>query len=207
MSTCSGPVNNSPQADENSLRTELEPLEFVSPGVFSIHNPSVRVPVATGPVRTLQLQGPDELRHQALQLFRQPGRLIRLYSTDFEPWLYSHADTADACKNFLLAHENSRLQVLLRDSRRLVEEGHRLLPLIERISSRAEIRLVHPDYEIHPGCWLARDEAALLLCQLPGNYQGQLFLGQPARTRPYNEQFDAMWSVARPDINLRRMTL
>ncbi len=207
MSICSGSVSNPVPTDGNSLPAELEPLEFVSPGLFSIHNPSVRRPAPSGPVCTQQLQGQNELKQTALQLFRQLGRHIRLYSTDFEPWLYSHTDMANACKDFLLAHENNRLHILLRDSRRLTEDSHRLLPLIERISSRAEIRLTHPDYEIHPGCWLTCDETALLLRQRPDPYQGQLFLGQPARARPYNEQFDAMWALARPDINLRRMTL
>lgn len=183
------------------------PVEFESPGTFSIHNPEGAARSAAGPVATRELLDRSALCAAVIEVMQQSGRTLRLYSTDFEPWLYSRAEVAAACKEFLLAHENNRLQVLLHDSRRLNTEGHLLLPLIERISSRAEIRLLHPEYEIQPGCWLSLDEKALFYCPQPSEYSASLFFNQPSRSRPINQQFDAMWAVARPDPELRRMTL
>lgn len=183
------------------------PLEFVSSGAFKVHNRMGANRPGNGLASTRELSDRNALCAAVLEVIQQSGRTLRLYSTDFEPWLYSRAEVVEACKEFLLAHENNRLQVLLHDSRRLNTEGHLLLPLIERISSRAEIRLVHPEYEIHHGNWLSLDEKALFYCPTPGKFLATLFSNQSARSRPANQKFDAMWAVARPDPDLRRMTL
>lgn len=190
---------DTPQADQ-------QPVEFVSPGRFPIHNPR-RDTGSTSTVPATPLLGQASLAEQALLLITQARRELTLYSTDFEPWLYSHQETADACKNFLLGSPHNRLRILLHDSSRMLQEGHRLLPLIERLSSRAEVRLVSQHHEQFPGCWLGCDNHSLLLRQFPERFEGTLYQQAPRIARRQLEYFDAMWAVARPDINLRRMLL
>ncbi len=183
-------------------------IEFVSPGKYSINNPQARTRGAEGPPATTRmLHSQDEIRQHSQQLLQQARHVVRIYSPDLEPWLYSNDPMVEQCKDFLLRQESGRLLILLHDSRRLLAESHRLLPLIERLSSRAQIRLIHPEHEVHPDRWLSVDEHSLLLRKTSAPFQGQLFCGQPARVRPHIEQFEAMWAVSRTDINLRRMTL
>lgn len=192
----------SPEKDEDA------PIEFVSPGKFSIHNPPAAIrPGADIPAISLTLRNRDEVRQHSLQLLQQARHLVRIYSPDLEPWLYDNIAFVTACKDFLLRHENNRLQILLQDSQRLVAEGHRLLALIERLGSRAQIRLINSEQQENIDCWLSVDGHGLLLRKTSAPYQGQLWCGRPANARPYLEQFDAMWELSRADINLRRMPL
>lgn len=194
-----------PTSPEESRDT---PIEFVSPGKFSIHNPSVvNRPERIRPAPPLFLHGREEVHQHSLQLIRQARHTVHIYSPDFEPWLYDSDRMVAACKDFLLRHANNRLQILLHDSQRLLSESHRLLALIERLSNRAQIRLTHPQQETIPDCWLSIDGHGLLLRKTSAPHQGQLLCGQPAKARSYFEQFAAMWDLSRIDINLRRMPL
>lgn len=198
-------MNNAGQ--DNNRVQEQPPIEFESPGVFTIHNPLSRSQPSAAPAFSQALQDRADIREHCLQLLSRAKRTIRIYSTDFEPWLYSQPEVVEYCKNFLLSSEHNRLLVLLHDSKRLLNEGHRLMPLLERLSSRTALRLVSQEHEIFPGCWLGIDDSGLLLRKTSSPHQGLIHYNQPQRVRPYQEQFDAMWSVAHADINLRRMTL
>lgn len=192
----------SPEEDEDAT------IEFVSPGKFSIHNPPAAIRASADvPATTLFPHNQDELRQHSLQLLQQARQLVRIYSPELEFWLYDNDAFVDACKNFLLRHEGCRLQILLHDSRQLVSGSHRLLTLVERLSSRAQIRLTDPEYQAIADCWLSIDGHGLLLRKTSAPYQGQFMSGQPAKARPYLEQFDAMWEQSHADINLRRMPL
>lgn len=202
-------MHPSARQDSASAATETDcAIEFVSPGKYCIHNPPSRRhhPAGATPI-TQMLHGREEILQHSLQLLQQARLQVCIYSTDLEPWLYSHDTVTEHCKNFLLQHASSRLHILLHDSRRLLAESHRLLPLVERLGSRAQIRLVHPEYEVFPDCWLSIDQHGLLLRKTSAPFQGQLFCGQPAKVRPCIEQFNSMWAISRTDINLRRMTL
>lgn len=188
-------------------------IEFVSPGTFSIHNPETRrndTPVARQAEQSTvshRLHEATAFSHHSLQLIQQARRHICIYSTDLEPWLYGTAEMFQACKTFLLAHSQNHLQVLLQDSTRIARDGHPLLPLIERLSSRASIRTVHPEHEWFEGCWLSTDQPALLIRHTADSYAGHVFYCDRARHWQQQLKFEAMWSVALPDINLRRMPL
>lgn len=183
-------------------------IEFVSPGKYSIHNPPARQQATDGgSPSTLFLDSQDEVCRHSQQLMQQARHIIRIYSVDLEPWLYDNDSVAQLCKNLLLQHENNRLHILLQDSRTICLQGHRLLSLAERLSSRLLIRLTHPEHETFPGQWLSVDGEGLLLRKTSSPCQGHIFYHQPSRVRPYIEQFDNMWSLSRTDINLRRMPL
>lgn len=184
------------------------PIEFVSPGKFSIHNPPAVIRSAPeAPASTRFLQGQEKVFQHSLQLLQQARHSVHIFSPDLEPWLYDRDDLVTACKNFLLRHENNRLQILLHNSQRLLHESHRMTALVERLSSRAQIRLTHPEHQSVADCWLSIDDNGMLLRKTSAPRQGQLLCGQPAQVRPFLEQFATMWDQSHTDINLRRMTL
>ncbi len=183
-----------------------QPLEFVSPGRFAIHNPQPLRSASNTPLN-IRVTGPAALAEKVPQLIAATRRELCIYSTDFEPWLYSQRAATEACKAFLLRHPRNRLRILLHDNSRLLQEGHLMLPLLDRLSSRCELRLVDHAHQHYPGCWLGCDRDQLLFRHDPERYEGVLHCEDPVASRRHLEYFDHMWAVARPDINLRRMLL
>ncbi|MDM7857317.1 histone acetyltransferase HPA2 [Thiopseudomonas acetoxidans] len=197
---------------------DLGDIEFNSPGVFSVHNPTAPTysapvtdgdeAVATiGQAKRVLLTSMDAVRTHSIHLISQAKRELCIYSLEFEPWLYDNDETYQYCKEFLLAHERNRLRILLRDTSRIVQEGHRLLPLAERLHSRCQIRRVNSEHPFSDNYWLDVDQQALLLRQAETPKQASAYYYDPALAQKKHAEFEAMWSVARLDVNLRRMPL
>jgi len=197
---------------------EHNTIEFSSPGVFSINNPTAHTynppvtdeheTVATlGQTKRVLLTTIDAVRTHSNHLISQVKRELCIYSLEFESWLYDNDETYQYCKEFLLAHERNRLRILLRDTSRIVQEGHRLLPLAERLHGRCQIRRVNSEHPFSDNYWLDVDQQALLLRQAETPKQASAYYYDPALAQKKHAEFEAMWSVARLDVNLRRMPL
>lgn len=196
---------------------ELAPIEFASPGRFSIHNPPATSP-RPGPWQpanctlgeTLELQRfstPDQARALLLAMLQQARRSLCLFTPDLEPWLYNHSQIQDACRLFLLGHPHNRLRILLRDSTRAVKEGHRLLSLSRRLSSNMHIRKVHPDYPCEEIAFALADDRGLLMRPEQDQYAGYALFNDPGRARLRQSQFDQAWDGSILDPDLRSFLL
>ena len=197
--------------------SELAPIEFASPGRFSIHNPpstSHRAeswqPAACALGETSELQRfstPDQARALLLAMFQQARRSLCLFTPDLEPWLHNHSLIQDACSNFLLAHPHNRLRILLRDSTRAVKDGHQLLTLSRRLSSNMHIRKVHPDYHGEEVAFALADDRGLLIRPEQDQYAGYALFNDPGRARLRQSQFDQAWDSSLLDPDLRSFLL
>ncbi|SDI22340.1 hypothetical protein SAMN05216588_11357 [Pseudomonas flavescens] len=197
--------------------TELEPIEFASPGRVTLHNPHSPLPLPAawepapfvlGGEQALQrFNRPDQARGHALALMQQARRTLCLYSPDLEPWLYHHSSIAQACTQFLLSHRNSRLRILLRDSSRAVRDGHRLITLSRKLSSHLQIRRCHPDYPAPEGAFLLADEQGLLVRPEPDQFAGYAKYQDPAGVRQLQRLFDQTWDTSITDPDLRSFLL
>lgn len=208
----SAPDNKS--LDDQDL--ELPAIEFVAQGSFSIHNPdtsSVPEPWLAadhqlGDCRELlRIEGVDPVRSHTLALLQQAQHSLCIYSPDLEPWLYSHSSIASACSALLLAHPKKNLRILLRDTTRIAREGHVLLALSQRLSSRCSIRKVNTEYDYADDAWLIADNCGLLVRKAQQLTRAVVHYNDPARVRQSQRVFDAMWDVSHSDVNLRSMRL
>ena len=195
----------------------LEPIEFQSPGRFSLHNPDSQLPTPAawepapfvlGSEQALQrFSLPDQARSHALALMQQASRTLCLYSPDLEPWLYNHSSIAQACTQFVLSHRHSTLHILLRDSSRAVRDGHRLIGLSRKLSSHIQIRRCHADYPVPDGAFLLADDHGLLMRPEPDQFGGYAHYQDAARVRQLQRLFDQTWDTSITDPDLRSFLL
>jgi hypothetical protein len=219
-------MHSDDEEQDRSLELELdtseavEPLpdiEFESPGRFAIHNPPSEAseaatydaaPFVLGKTTALQrFSLANEARAHALALLQQASRSLCLYSEDLDPWLYNNRACQDACTRFLLASPKNRLRILIRDSSRLVREGHRLLALSRKLPSGCQIRKLNPDYPAEEVAFLLADGRALLMRPKPGEPAGYAIYENPGRGRQCQGQFDQAWETSLSDPDLRSMLL
>lgn len=195
----------------------LAPIEFESPGRFSLHNPDSQLPTPAawepapfvlGSEQALQrFSLPEQARSHALALMQQARRTLCLYSPDLEPWLYNHSSIAQACTQFLLSRRHSELRILVRDSSRAVRDGHRLIALSRKLSSQVQIRRCHVDYPVPDGAFLLADDQGLLMRPEPDQFGGYAKYQDAARVRQLQRQFDQTWDTSIPDPDLRSFLL
>ena len=200
----------------DDLDLELPAIEFVAQGSFSIHNPDTSSAPESwlaadhqlGECRELlRAEGVDAVRSHTLALLQQAQHSLCIYSPDLEPWLYNHSCIAKACSTLLLAHPKKTLRILLRDTTRIAREGHVLLALSQRLSSRCSIRKVNTEYDYADDAWLIADNCGLLVRKAQQLSHAVVYYNNPARVQQNQRLFNAMWDVSHSDVNLRSMPL
>nr|WP_298140734.1 histone acetyltransferase HPA2 [uncultured Pseudomonas sp.] len=209
--------NAPPEASESAEPIELAVIEFQSPGRFAVNNPDTPNNDAThveaapfdlgSHVQLERFEHPDEARAHALALLQQAQRSLCIYSHDLEPWLYHRGSVQQACTRFLLASPRNQLRILVRDTSRMVKEGHRLLSLSRRLPSSLQIRKFNPDYPNEELAFLLADDCGLLLLPQPGQLSGYALYQDAARVRTRRTQFDQAWDTSITDADLRSFLL
>lgn len=210
-------MSEHPEPEIETTEAELPPIEFSSPGRFPVVNPQALqsdqsapepAPFVLGRHSAIERFATAELaRAHALALLQQAHRRICLYSQDLEPWLYNHSSIAQACSQFLIVHPRNQLRILLGDSRRAVQDGHRLLQLSRQLSSNCSIRKINPERAAGEACFLLVDDCAFMLRPDPLHYAGYAYYNNPARLRQQLQQFEQAWSHALHDPDLRSFLL
>jgi len=200
----------------NKEEQTLPPIEFVAQGSYSIHNPDNSQQGEAWQAAEFRLgahhqlisaDGAEAVRSHTLALLQQAQRSLCIYSYDLESWLYNHTCIQQACSTFLLASPKNTLRILVQDTTTITREGHTLLALCRRLSSRCSIRKVNLDYDHSDQHWLIVDDCGLLIRTTQHPYQGMVHYYNPARVLQNQRLFNAMWDVSRSDINLRSMPL
>lgn len=196
---------------------DLEPIEFESPGRFTLHNPDSPLPqpaawepapFVLGSESAMQrFSLPDQARSHALAMMQQARRTLCLYSPDLEPWLYHHSSIHAACSDFLLRHRHSSLRILVCDSSHAVRDGHRLIALSRKLPSHLHIRRCHPDYPVPEGAFLLADDQGLLMRPEPDQFGGYANYQDAARVRQLQRLFDQTWDTSITDPDLRSFLL
>ena len=196
---------------------DLPDIEFVAQGTFRIHNPDTSSAPITWAAAAFKLGGEQRalitaddmhaIRSHTLSLLQQAQGSLCIYSPDLEPWLYNHSCIQKACSAFLLAHPKNTLRILLRDTSRIARDGHALLALSHRLSSRCSIRKVNTEYDYAEDAWLIADDCGLLARKAQQLHKAVVYYHDPARVQQSQRAFNAMWDVSQTDVNLRSMPI
>lgn len=157
--------------------------------------------------RLVRLEKIDDFRQHAIQLVQQARRSVVIFSEDLEAWLYDNDDFATAMMELAQKSRNSSIRLLVRDTRSLIERGHRLLRLSHRASEKILIRKLPTHQTERLPCYLITDDNGLMFRQDPLVMQGVGYFDYRARTKPLLEQFELLWARSGSDPDLRQQTI
>ncbi len=146
-------------------------------------------------------------RIAVLQLVRQCRYRIEIYTPNLEAELYSRSDFVEAIKQLALASPRSRIRILLRDNRRAQQEGHLLIPLATRLTSRIEIRTPPDDQALPLESLLLANATGYCLRKAGKHHLYEFDFNDPTGGRRQLEAFDELWENSSPDSQLRRLQI
>jgi hypothetical protein len=153
----------------------------------------------------IALHGPTECRHAAQRLVEQARHKLFLFSFDLDAPIYDQTPFLEAVKNLAIRTPMSQVRILLQDNEKPQKEGHRLIDLWQRLTSRIEIRRPHPDYIDHPENFLLVDETGYLRWDLYNRYEGRADFHAKMDAGRYANFFQEVWERSEPDSELRRL--
>lgn len=172
--------------------------------------------MSEGPVPTLAdaklgeagdfaLHTSSENQLAALRLISQAQRFLHVYSRDLEPRVFDDIAITDALSALARRHRSSFIKLLVADVGSAQRNGHRWLELVQKLSSKIEVRVIHDDHQHHPFCFLIADQQGLLYRSNAADYSGEVHFHAPLLCLEKLKFFDEVWQISRPASELRRL--
>ncbi|MEZ5539732.1 MAG: GNAT family N-acetyltransferase [Pseudomonadales bacterium] len=155
----------------------------------------------------VRLQTTDEFRALSLELVKNARYGLIIFSEDLEDWLYDNDAFADAVMALVQKQRNTSVRILVRDTKPLIERGHRLLRLSHRAAEYIQIRKLPTTIAEKFPNYLITDDNGLLFRPDPQETQGIGYHDYRARVKPLLEEFKQLWSRATTPADLRQQTL
>lgn len=160
------------------------------------------------------LDSTQDLREHALKLALRGRRQLKILSRRLDPALYNNDCFADALSSLARYHRSSYIQILVKDTKPLVERGHALIRLAQRLPSKVEVRQLKQDTRQE-----ADNNAAFMLVDSDGllyinddsaplsDVRGFANYAAAPEVKNLNETFERLWQCSEPDPNLRQLKL
>lgn len=178
-------------------------------GAVEAHEPDVDLDLP-------QLGETDDLFHlhdaeehliHAAAMLRQSKRDLSLFTFDLDPPVFDQPAFLEAFKALALRSRFTRIRILLQDNNLVLQRGHRLIELAQRLPSVIEIRKPNEDYIDHPDSFLLVDDCGYLHRKGAESYIGIACYHNRHRVNRLQTLFDEAWENGTPDRDLARLHL
>jgi len=153
------------------------------------------------------LESSEDHRRATQRMTEQARRFLAIISPDLDPAVYDTQEFVDAVKRLVLLNRFTHVRVLVFDPLAIVKRGHRMFELMLHLTSFIEFRVPGFEYDSFNETLFIADEAGYIIRRSAERYEGSLNFNDPRSARILMKQFDEMWRKAKPDPNLKRVSL
>lgn len=152
------------------------------------------------------VKSPTPYKELLLALCSSASRYVKIISPHLDHLVFDSAELADALSALARSSSHSRVEILISDSRPIIQNGHRLLNLTRRLPSKVFIRKLADHPEMTGETVVLRDMNGVLF--MPGD-DGLGFYDPDSRssTQPFIDKFESLWQRAQTDSEFRRLGL
>lgn len=150
---------------------------------------------------------PHPFDQLAVELCDSASRYIRILSPTLDREVFDNTQLCDAISKLARRSRHSDIRILVSNSRPMVEHGHRLLTLAQRIPSLIHIQKLSHHPQLNDDTMVIRDSDGVLFKPAGSDHQGLYEPESKATVARYVEKFDELWDRSERDINLRQMQI
>lgn len=154
-----------------------------------------------------EISSAEENRVAALQLVSQARHSLCIYTWHLDAAIYNTALFAEAVTRLAIRSRHSQVRILIQDSTPVVQQGHRLVELSYRLSSRIKIRKIGEEFKEYNEAFLAVDGQGFLHRRHAHRFEATMSFCGAKDVAPLLKHFDQVWNMSEPDPNLRRLSL
>lgn len=155
----------------------------------------------------IELTTAEENRDVALELVRQAKREVYLVSYDLDAPVFSNEEFIEALSVFVRDNNRAHAHILLQRPDKVVKEGHRLIPLAQRLSSSIRIHRPAPEHSDYIETFMVVDGIGYFKRQLADRYEGIASFKAPILARELRDRFLTMWQRSSPESQVRRLQI
>jgi hypothetical protein len=154
-----------------------------------------------------RLEGIGDAADAALALATQARLSLRIFTHDLDPRLYSDEAFYSAVSALARAGRRTFVRILVQDPSRAIQDGHRLIGLIQHLPSHIGVRRVGADWQDERFAFQIADEQGVLWRSDADRYEGSVDFHAGPRARELRKWFDDVWENSEPDPEFRRLRL
>jgi len=184
--------------DHQSMRKTLEPM-------------AARTSAAAAAPESEPSQAVESLAEAVaavLDIIANARTLLCVYSRDLDPDLFGHSEVLDALRAFATAHPGAEVRALVQEPERVVQLGHPLLTLAQRLSSHFALRTPTEEVDVqYPGAYVFSDRGGFYFRPLGVRYEGEASRCRPARARQLRSAFEPVWERSRECTEFRALAI
>ncbi len=147
----------------------------------------------------------EENRVATSVLAQQAKKTIHIFSHKLDNSIYDNSGFLDAVTQLAIRSRHTKVQILIKDTQPIIKNGHRIIEVSRRVSSKIQIRKVHEDFHDLTYGYIAVDETALLYRKLAGRYEAKLNFQASGDARILVRKFDEVWRTSSPEPMLKHL--
>lgn len=155
----------------------------------------------------LLLQDRNQFQYASLHMAQQAAHHIDIFTYDLDKPLYDQAEFIEALKLLAIHQRGIAIRVLIQNSEKIQREGHRLLELARRLTSKIKIGRPHTDFLDHAENFMVIDKTGYIRRKQADRYEGEANFCDRLEARILSEFFSDVWERSEPESALRRLYL
>ena len=181
----------------------VQPMRL-TPKTISV---SAREPPRRDP-QPLSTDSREAIADARLQLLGRARRRVCVHLPLLELDAYASDAELAALRRIATSGRGAQIRILLHDTTSVARDGHRLLALIQRLTSAIEVRRPVDEIDLsYRAAYLLNDTAGYLLLADAQRQHGRAALNDAATQAPLQRHFDDVWQRAVPASELQRLGL
>lgn len=153
----------------------------------------------------ISLASRDEVKIINIALTQQTSRNIDIISKHFDSTIFDTADFIEAIKQLSISSKFSKIRILIKDSEPMTKQGHRIIELIQQLTSSIEVRKISEDYKSYDEAFSLYDGKGVIYLYHAGRYDGFANFNRPRLVSELTNFFNEVWNHSEVDVNLRRL--
>lgn len=155
----------------------------------------------------ISLSSRDEVRIINIALTQKATRSIDIISKHLDPAIFDSPDFIQAVKQLSISSKFTKIRILIKDSEPMTRNGHRMIELIQQLTSSIEVRIIPEEYKSYNEAFSLFDTKGVIYLRYADRYDGLANFDRPRLATELSNFFNVIWEHSTPDTNLRRLHL
>jgi len=153
----------------------------------------------------ISLSSRDEVKIINIAMTQQTSRNIDIMSRFLDPSIFDTPDFIEAVKKLSISSKFTKIRILVKDSDPMTKNGHRLIDLVQQLTSSIEVRKISEEYKSYGEAFSLFDGKSVIYLRHSDRYEGIANFNRPRLVSELSNFFNEVWERSSPDANLRRL--
>lgn len=153
----------------------------------------------------ISLSSRDEVKIINVALTQKSSRNIDILSKHLDSGVFNTPEFMEAIKKLSISSKFTKIRILIKDSEPMTKNGHRIIELIQQLTSSIEVRQVSEEYKSYNEAFCLYDTKGVIYLRYADRYEGFANFDRPRLATELLNFFNEVWERSTPDSNLRRL--